>query len=161
MKGNLRFKIDWASLKAGRKFTVFALFYFVFESNFQVQAPGGLIFGGASTWRGLFSEFYGIIAKLNRDALCCARVKKAFNISLPKGHYRDKNVQVYPFQTTVCTLSSKTLRIQGNLMAAAENEQKIRLSDLTIICEEKERKPLRHFSHCQFLFDMGARLAQW
>ena len=29
-----------------RKFTVFALFYFVFEGNFQVQAPGGLIFGG-------------------------------------------------------------------------------------------------------------------
>ena len=161
MEGNLRFQIDWASLKAGRKFTVFALFYFVFESNFQVQAPGGLIFGGAYTWRGLFSEFYGIIAKLNRDALCCARVKKAFNISLPKGHYRDKNVQVYPFQTTVCTLSSKTLRIQGNLMAAAENEQKIRLSDFTIICEEKERKTLRHFSHCQLLFDMGARLAQW
>ena len=26
----------------GRKFTVFALFYFVFEDNFQVQAPGGL-----------------------------------------------------------------------------------------------------------------------
>ena len=82
-------------------------------------------------------------------------------ISLPKGHYRDKNVQVYPFQTTVCTLSSKTLRIQGNLMAAAENEQKIRLSDFTITCEEKERKPLRHFSHCQLLFDMGARLARW
>lgn len=48
--------------------------------------------------------------------------QKAFNISLPKGHYRDKNVHVYPFQTTVCTLSSKTLRIQGNLMAAAESE---------------------------------------
>ena len=31
----------------GRKFTVFALFYFVFEGNFQVQAPRGLIFGGA------------------------------------------------------------------------------------------------------------------
>ena len=29
-----------------------ALFYFVFEGNFQVQAPGGLIFGGADTWRG-------------------------------------------------------------------------------------------------------------
>ena len=82
-------------------------------------------------------------------------------ISSPKGHYGDKNVQVYPFQTTVCTLSSKTLRIQGNLMAAAENEQKIRLSDFTIICEEKERKPLLHFSHCQLLFDMGARLARW
>ena len=46
-EGNLRFKIDWAGLIVGRKFTVFALFYFVFEGNFQVQAPGGLIFGGA------------------------------------------------------------------------------------------------------------------
>ena len=62
----------------GRKFTIFALFYFVFEGKFQVQAPRGayiwsgdltegffvvqfwgLIFGGAYTWRGLFSEFYG------------------------------------------------------------------------------------------------------
>ena len=33
-EGNLRFKIDWASLIVGRKFTVFALFYFVFEGNF-------------------------------------------------------------------------------------------------------------------------------
>ena len=49
MEGNLRFKIDWASLIVGGKFTVFALFYLVhvFESNFQVQAPVGLIFGGA------------------------------------------------------------------------------------------------------------------
>ena len=52
MEGNLRFKIDWASLIVGSKFTVFALFYFVFEGNFQVQAPGGLyleelIHGGA------------------------------------------------------------------------------------------------------------------
>ena len=42
----MRFKIDWASLIVGRKFTFFALFYFVFEDNFQVQAPRGLIFGG-------------------------------------------------------------------------------------------------------------------
>ena len=55
MEGNLRFKIDWASLIVGRKFTVFALSYFVFEGNFQVQAPrppsrgGG---GGAYIWRG-------------------------------------------------------------------------------------------------------------
>ena len=73
------FKIDWASLIAGRKFTVFDLFYFVFEGNFQVQAPpggayiwrgdltgggllyefGGLIFAGVYTWKVLFSEFYG------------------------------------------------------------------------------------------------------
>ena len=36
-----------ASLIVGSKFTVFALFDLVFEGNFQVQAPGGLIFGGA------------------------------------------------------------------------------------------------------------------
>ena len=43
----MRFKIDWASLIVGSKFTVFALFYFVFEGNFQVQAPRG-----AYIWRG-------------------------------------------------------------------------------------------------------------
>ena len=47
MEGNLRFKIDWASLMVRSKFTIFALFYFVFEGNFQVQAPGVLIFEGA------------------------------------------------------------------------------------------------------------------
>ena len=75
----MRFKIDWASLIVGSKFTVFALFYFVFEGNFPSTSPrgayiwrgyltegflryrfGGLIFGGAYTWRGLFSEFYGV-----------------------------------------------------------------------------------------------------
>ena len=82
-EGNLHFKIDWASLTLERKFTVFALFYFVFEGNFQVQALrgayiwrgnltegflrnefGGLIFGGACTWKGLFSEFYGMSKKV-------------------------------------------------------------------------------------------------
>ena len=48
MEGNLSFKIDCgASFIVEKKLTVFALFYFVFEGNFQVQAPGGLIFGGA------------------------------------------------------------------------------------------------------------------
>ena len=42
--GNLRFKIDWASLIVGSKFTVSALFYFVFEGNFPSARPGG---GGA------------------------------------------------------------------------------------------------------------------
>ena len=47
MKGNLRFKIDWASLTVGRKFTVFALFYFVFEGNFPSTSPrGGLYLEG-------------------------------------------------------------------------------------------------------------------
>ena len=51
MEGNFHFKIDWANLIVGRKFTVFALFYFVFEGNLQVQAPGG-----AYIWRGDLTE---------------------------------------------------------------------------------------------------------
>ena len=38
----MHFKIDWASLIVGSKFTVFALFYFVFEGNFCVTGLGGL-----------------------------------------------------------------------------------------------------------------------
>ena len=39
MEGNLCFKINWASLIVGSKFTVFALFYFVFEGNFPSTIP--------------------------------------------------------------------------------------------------------------------------
>ena len=79
MEGNLRFKIDWASLTVEGKLTVFALFYFVFGGNIPSTSPqggyiwrgdltkgflryrfGGLIFGGTYTRRGLFSEFYGM-----------------------------------------------------------------------------------------------------
>ena len=78
------FKLDWASLIVGRKFTVFGLFYFVFGGNFPSTSPrrayiwrggltegflrcrfGVLIFEGAYTWRGLFSEFYGKSLILN------------------------------------------------------------------------------------------------
>ena len=80
----MRFKIDWASLIVGRKFTVFALFYFVFEGNFPSTSPRGAFIwrgdltegflryrfgrlisgrayhsGGAYFRRGLFSKFYG------------------------------------------------------------------------------------------------------
>ena len=77
----MHFTINWASPIVGIKFTIFALFCFVLEGNFQVQATRGLvlglysegrfngeffvlrvwglIFGGVYTWRGLFSEFYG------------------------------------------------------------------------------------------------------
>ena len=71
MEGNLRYKIDWASLIVERKFTVFALFYFLFEGIFQEQTPGGgayicrgdltevffaLRVWGAYIWRGLYTE---------------------------------------------------------------------------------------------------------
>ena len=47
LEGNLRFKIDWASLIARSKFTIFALFYFVFEGNFPNTSPrGGLYLEG-------------------------------------------------------------------------------------------------------------------
>ena len=61
MVGNLHFKIDWASclwweiciskliglaLQLEGNLPVFALCYFAFEGNFQVQTPRGLIFGG-------------------------------------------------------------------------------------------------------------------
>ena len=79
--GKFAFQNWLGYLIVGRKFTVTALFYFVFDGNFQVQAPppgGGLYSKGRCnggflalrvwgdyTWRGLykeglFSEFYGI-----------------------------------------------------------------------------------------------------
>ena len=49
----MRFKIDWASLIVGSKFTVFALFYFVFEGNFPISSPQG-----AYIWRGNLTEVF-------------------------------------------------------------------------------------------------------
>ena len=46
MEENLRFKIDWASLIAGSKFNIFALFYFVFEGNFPSTSPRGAYING-------------------------------------------------------------------------------------------------------------------
>ena len=44
----MRFKIDWARLKVGSKFTIFALFYFVFEGSFsKYKPPGGLYLEGS------------------------------------------------------------------------------------------------------------------
>ena len=43
----MRLQIDWASLIVGSKFTVFVLFYFVFEGNFsKCKPPGGLYLEG-------------------------------------------------------------------------------------------------------------------
>ena len=97
----------------GTKFTTFALFYFVFEGIFQVQAPpgayirrdgltegfllynffwGGLIFGGSYAWRGLFSEFYGNI---------CRHLKR--NFGSPRGH-------------VISSISSKNGLIVSNIL---------------------------------------------
>ena len=47
MEGNLRFNIDRASLLVGSKFSVFVLFYLVFEGNFLSTSRRG-----AYIWRG-------------------------------------------------------------------------------------------------------------
>ena len=61
----MRFKIDWASLIVGSKLTLFAYIWRDdLTEGFLHYWFGGLIFGGAYTWRGLFSEFYGINSTL-------------------------------------------------------------------------------------------------
>ena len=78
MEGNLRFKIDWASLWWEGNLPFSLCFTLYSRVNSKYKPPqgayirrgdlsegflrynfGGLIFGGAYTWRGLFSECYG------------------------------------------------------------------------------------------------------
>ena len=79
-EGDKGFKIDWASLIRGSKFTVFRLFHSVFEGNFPSTSPRGtyiwrgdltevffaLPVWGAYIWRGLYMEFYGNLIMLAR-----------------------------------------------------------------------------------------------
>ena len=63
MEVNLHFKIDWASFIVKRKFTVFALLYFVFFMSL----------GGAYIWRGSYMEglIFGILRYLHK-IYCCS-----------------------------------------------------------------------------------------
>ena len=79
----MRLEIDWASLIVGRKFTVFALFYLVFEGNFPISRPQGGLYlegqfdrgflalpvWGAYIWRGLYIE--GLIFRILRYFTYC------------------------------------------------------------------------------------------
>ena len=58
-EGNLRFKTDWASLRVGSKFAVLLCFTLYLEGRFN-RGFFALPVWGAYTWRGLFSEFYGM-----------------------------------------------------------------------------------------------------
>ena len=102
----MRFKISWASRTVGSKFTVLALFFFVFEGNFPSTSPqGAYIWRGDLTegffalpdwggyiWRGLYMEglIFGILryfslffAMLN---LTAPLKKMPQNVVLFKGH---------------------------------------------------------------------------
>ena len=98
MEGNLRFKIDWASLIVRRKFTIFALFYLCIWGKFPSKSPpgpyiwrgdltegflryefGGLIFGGA------YFRFYGTFT----DRVSVLVVFMSFLFWLRTGMYID------------------------------------------------------------------------
>ena len=85
----MRFKIDWASLIVGSKFTVFALFYFVFEGNFPSTSPRG-----AYIWRGLYMEglIFGILRYANESHNCTNLV---FVMSSPL--FSQKKLQMVDF----------------------------------------------------------------
>ena len=58
----MRFKIDWASLIVGGKFTTFGLIYFVFEGDFPSTSPqGAYIRRGDLTEGFLRYQFRGLI----------------------------------------------------------------------------------------------------
>ena len=85
------FKIDWASLIVASKFTLFALFYFVFEGNFPSTSPWGayirrgdltevffaLPVWGAYIWRGLYME--GLIFEILRYILAMMMMMMLIN----------------------------------------------------------------------------------
>ena len=75
----MRFKIDWASLINGGKFAVFCLYL---RAISEYKPHGGLYWEGrfnggfsalrvwgAYIWRGLFSEFYGILFGDNQTVI--------------------------------------------------------------------------------------------
>ena len=70
----MRFKIDWACLIVGSKFTVLALFYFVFEGNFPSTSPRG-----AYILRGLFLEGLIFGGDYLRKEIC---VSKSIGLAL-------------------------------------------------------------------------------
>ena len=77
----MRLKIDWASLISGRKFTVSLCFTLNLRAISKYKPPGGLIFGGAYTWKDLFWEFYGILISWTHSRLQLVSFKKS-NFSL-------------------------------------------------------------------------------
>ena len=83
-EGNLRFKIDWASLIIGSKFTVFALFYFVFEGNFPSTSP----------WGGLYSE-----GRINGGFFCVTGLGGLYLEGLIHGGAYFRNFTVFPLST--------------------------------------------------------------
>ena len=97
-RGKFAFPINWASLIVGSKFTVFDLFYFVFECNFPSTSSwedgdyiwrgnlvedflryyfGRLTFGGAYKWRGIIFRILWYMSE--RCMLCAFMFNRIYN----------------------------------------------------------------------------------
>ena len=162
----MRFKIDWASLIVGSKFTVFALFYFVFEGNFPSTSPrgayiwrgdltegflryefGGLTFGGAYTWRGLFSEFYGILFCLFHLPLLGELIFRALQQILLEARIESSKTELS--QALKRTSLEKGFAIsdnqgEGNCMFFALSEQLVLIKGIQISHDELRRTIVQH-----------------
>ena len=99
----MRFKNDWASLIVGSKFTIFALFYFVFGGNFPSTSPRG-----AYIWRGnltegfLSSRFRGLIfggAYFRNFKVYHKFVAKFRNLVAHDTHRNDFEFQIFEKET--------------------------------------------------------------
>ena len=77
----MHFKIDRASLIVGSKFTVFALFYFVFDGNFPSASSGGEGGGGLHLERRFTGGFLGYpFGGLYMEGLIFRNLRYSFNI---------------------------------------------------------------------------------
>ena len=59
MEGSLHLQNDWASLILRSKFTVFALFYFVFAGNFPSTSPQGTYIWRGNLMEGFLHHWFG------------------------------------------------------------------------------------------------------
>ena len=94
----MRFKIDWASVIFGSKFTVFALFYFVFEVNFPSTSPGGLYLEG----------------RFNGGFFCVTVLGGLYSEGLIHGGANFRNFTVYFFFASLGSLLSNFTRANAH-----------------------------------------------
>ena len=81
----MRFKIDWANLVVGSKFSVFALFYFVFEGNFLSTSPWG-----AYIWRGDLTEVFFLRYWFGGGLIHRGAYFRNFTVFLNSGQYCER-----------------------------------------------------------------------
>ena len=85
----MRFKLDWASLIVGSKFTVFAhCFTLYLRAIFQVQAPGCLYLEGRFNGGFLRYRFGGLIfgGAYFRNFTVCQSSEQVYSQGFPTSH---------------------------------------------------------------------------